>query len=184
MVKYYTKQKSKKTPATEEERQFLDDAIETAVTYIRDWKRHEVREIIKNPIIDELPVYIPVDDQSFIIGYHQVRWNRDLWELLDRKSEKTYFFRNKLTAVAFSLCYHAKKYQLAEDINRYEEVLIRLNNKQKHYLTLRKRTKLDTWKEEFYSIQLQTTEYKIKAIRQRLEKSLLEAKYLKIWNLP
>lgn len=185
MAKSHTSKKHKKSSASADELTAVKTAVESTVKYVKDWKRNQLWEIVKFPVLDNIPVYLPVQNDAFIIGFHQVRRCEDnLWELYDRKYENTYFFRSKLTAIIFSLCLHKGKDSLANSIIADEELIIRLNNKQKHIAQLLKRNKNDAWKDEFYKIKQQTLAYKVQDARFRLEKSLTEAKYLKIWDMP
>lgn len=162
----------------------VEQAVKEVVKHVKRWTRKELEVLLNtNNSRVKIPIIVPLDDHCYLIGNYACCFKDDCWSLIYRNNDKELQFQNKSSALFYAICQQTSRYQLAEQILKYDNDILRLKFKAELYRNryyLAKKNKRSGHSSEVYSCRYNETVSKIGHARVLLEKSLKSAKYFNL----
>lgn len=183
MAKSSTKRKYKIKPVPEQVEQ-LEHSIKQAVQYINDWQRKELLSIAINKQPGSLPVCVPIKKDAYLVGSFGLKRTGRLWEVTSPSNDKVLHFSRRLSGLVYLLCLQTNYGKLAREILQHDNKVVQLlENIElfKHGLE-KSRRKQDWWRYDHFTNLLSNAEFRLEDAKNQLEKSIVLAKYFKIWD--
>lgn len=186
MAAPHTRRKSKiKYLATPAETQHAENAVDSVVKYVADWKLREIELMISSTGKNQLPVCLPVRARGYVVGKQVIRQSPgNTWDLIERNCDVTHTFNSKITAMAYSLCDQRGQSKLAKTIFEHDVEIAKYQQKLEHFqqsLTAARKKK-DYWRVDLFLIMSESVEFQLEEAKFQLQKSLKLTKYFKIWE--
>jgi hypothetical protein len=184
MAKFFTKRKHKTKFISEKISAEVKEKINGAVDYVQKWHQDELFNLILHPDPNKLPICVPMGKNSYLIGKYLVKEYKNSWIVFNWNTRKKLLFSQRLVAVIYALCIQTKHIQLSEDIQKIDRDFLRILQRleQLSYSLNCARRKKNWWKVDHLTNQVVETDYKLKHIKKQLEKTIVLAKYFKIWE--
>jgi hypothetical protein len=183
MAKSSTKRKYRVKAALEQVEQ-IEKRIDQAVQYIGDWQRRELISIALNKQPKSLPICIPIKKDTFVVGQYGLKRTGKLWEVTSSTSEKILYFSRRLTGLVYLLCLQTNHFKLAKEILQYDNKILLLTEEVEifRHSIERARRKKDWWRYDLFINLVTHVEFQLEDTKNQLEKSIVLAKYFKIWD--
>ena len=163
----------------------VEHAVKEVVKHVKRWTRKELETLLASSIIskEKIPIIVQLDDQCYLIGDYACSLINDHWHLIYRNSDKELEFQNKNSAIFYAICQQTNRYQLAEQILKYDNDILRLRQKANIYRTRyiqAGKGKQKSSYSDIYSCRYHESMAKMSHARVLLEKSLKMAKYFNL----
>lgn len=181
MAKSSTKRKYKIKPTQVRQ---LKQGIDQTVQYVNDWQRRELLAMALTKKAQTLPVCIPFDNNTYIVGQYGLERDNDLWLVTSSQDQQQTYFSTKLTALIYLICLQTGRHDLADTINKQDNSMINLAQELSSYKRGQKQAerKKDWWRFDYFNNLASNTEIKLSEAKNQLEKTIVLAKYFKIWE--
>jgi len=162
----------------------VEQAVDEAVRRVKHWTRKELEILLNRKNSQEkIPIIVQIDKHCFLVGNYACLNKDDHWYLIYRNNDQELQFQEKNSAVFYAICYQTNRYQLAEQILKYDNDILRLKIKADLYRMRYDKsikTKKHTDAGNIYSCRYYETRARILRAQGLLEKSLKLAKYFNL----
>lgn len=175
---YYQEQKMNKAPSS-----IKNDLgkliVDIALTKVDVWAKKEL-DYIRHAI--DYPACIPLTGNSWIIGKYNIKNLEEHKNLcaIDRKI--IHVFYSKKASILYAVFEKMRKYELSDALLEKDKTLARIYDDLKFYEHKIKLHKADSFKAQLYESRYTEARQKFKHALKELEKSLTDAKYIKVWD--
>lgn len=158
-----------------------DELINYAADFIREWTQGELTSLADTK---KIPVCWPLKSGGFKIGNDRIIPETKKWRRFDRNNEPKQLFSQKLSAIFYSLLKQTGYDSLAQRIEIFDRDMLRLENDIYNFEYCLKISfkEHNDFNITVYSSRLNNAKLQIKSARERLQKTLETAKYLKVWD--
>lgn len=176
-----TKRKSNKKSAQRE----LVQASNQVVNYIQSWTQKQTKEISVNTT--QFPVCMPIGKNRWQVGKFTVeRVSEFCWRVYNVTGDLVHEFTLKQAAVLYSALTHIKRTHTADQILSLDKILGQLEADAAIYNRMLRSAerKKDSDAIDLYNARYSKIQGRIDQARNDLQKSLNQAKYIKIWDKP
>ena len=165
-------------------KQTVEQAVEHLVHKVRSWTLNELVNILKNPNTNKKNLIIALGPNAYILGKDSIKINHTHCLVLDRNSEKEYYFVNKVAAFAYAICNNFRRYELAEELRNYDLLIDKhsIEVDRFKYRLVKARKNKNSHAIDLYSSRLKEAETRLHVNKFLLEKTLISAKYLNFRN--
>ena len=176
MAKSSTRKKFVKKP-----KQTIPKEVVAATDYIKQWTRNELGKLQQNR---DTSVCIPVKN-GYKIGLYNLRVSSNkTCEVFDYNNESVHVFKDKVSAVLYTIYTIKKRYWIAEDILRLDQEII------KNYmdvLSMRRclegsRTRKDYVSVDITEARLNIAEARLAIATEKMQSIHRTAKLAKVWE--
>lgn len=157
----------------------IEQAVKQAVKKIRRWTKQELGFLLQQiRPSKQPPIIIPLSDRGYLIGNYAIMIVDNRWHMIYRYSDQELVFETRAAAIMFAVCNQTSRYQLAKQIQHYDENINRLNVKADEYRNrIKQKTNKSHNAKDLYVSRYHETKAQINYNRFLLEKTLKLAKY-------
>lgn len=177
--KYRTK--SKADPALMDQ---LHQGVEAAVDYIQQWQRDRLLDLALKSKPGQTPICVPINKDNFLIGSHALTRRNRNWLVIHAFDQREILFSSRTSALIYLLCLQKRYGKLADDILRQDSLVLKFSSEVdffSHNLSRARNRK--NWDRVDHLVNLQSNaKFKLLDAKKQLEKSIVLAKYFKIWE--
>lgn len=158
-----------------------DEIIDVVANYISDWTQKELIQIADTK---KFPVCWPLKSGGFRIGNEIILPEQHTWRRYDRNHEQKQLFGDKVSAFLYSLLKQMGHLDISHRIEMLDRDLLKLRNDIYNYEYCYKQSlkNKDDFNITVYSSRLNNARLQYKFTKDRLQKSIISAKYLKVWD--
>lgn len=154
--------------------------IDLALREIKTWAKKELNYLRYTL---DYKVVIPVNKKSYLIGNHLILFKDKYSYLLKRDNKLIHNFYNKKAAILYVILERTGKYKFAKELleqdkkvrNYYFDLTFYTNK-------LTKKSKKDFFKKDLFMSRYLESKAQYKQALKDLEKSISNAKYMKVWD--
>ena len=159
------------------EQQVIDELLDY---YLAHWGRHELSGMIKQGEI----VLLPIGPNAYQIGRFRLLHTHRTWEVQDTFNDKTFIFINKHAAVFYCLFEIRKRYHASRQLLEQDSVVKTLDSQSELYRHKYKRAceVQNSFAQDLFLARLSDVAPRLTIAKEQLEKMILSAKYIKIWD--
>lgn len=180
MAVSHTKRKSqnKKRAAV---RAQIETAADLVSGYVKHWTRQEADRLLKT---ESTPLIVPTKTGWKIGRYEIVTQTQGYWTVFDSNKEHPLDFAEKRSAILYCISHQTRRYSLAQDVLLKDQHYAKLNTDYIYYEhCIRRASKRgDMFAVDALRARSDDTKHKLETARNDLQKTLNQAKYIKIWD--
>jgi hypothetical protein len=161
--------------------QQIDKVADLVSGYVKIWAKSEANRLLNT---EQVPLIIPTKT-----GYKVGRFNVELhpgpcWIVTDYHGEKPLHFAEKRAAVLYCIHYQLRKFKQAEDVLLQDRTFAKLHN---DFICYVHSIKMAVKRGDMFAVDVaiarrDETKHKLEVARNDLQKTLNQAKYIKIWD--
>jgi hypothetical protein len=168
----------KKAPVTSQQ---MEKATDIVSGYVKHWAKEEANRLLKT---ENTPIIVPTKTGYKVGKFTLTRQPADYWIVTDINNEHPIAFAEKRAAVLYCINYQLRKFTTAQDILLKDQSFAKLNTDYMYYEhCIRQAVKRgDMFAVDVLKARSIDTKSKLEYARNELEKSLNQAKYIKIWD--
>jgi hypothetical protein len=155
--------------------------VEQAIKHIESWAAQELKFITYKL---KRPICVPIGKNSWLVGHYRITKNKKKLFSVYSGDNLINKFSNKQAAFLFASMDKLQQYELSrrimnsdKDYSRLSEEIFILLAKQKRYIKTSNFLKLSLINAKLSDIKL-----KLLCAKKDLEKNLIRAKYVKVWD--
>lgn len=148
--------------------------------YLTWWTKQEINTLVNQGNL----VILPLENQGLQIAHYQISPARNRWLVKNLRSEKSYLFTEKLSAVFYCLYEHKRRYNQSAELLYQDDLLGKLENDEHIYRHkyIMARKKQDHFAQDLWQARLSETVPRLNFAKDQLQKMIKQAKYIKIWD--
>lgn len=171
-------QNKKKSPISSQE---MERATDIVSGYVKHWAKEEANRLLKT---EETPIIVPTKTGYKVGRFTVTKQPADFWTVTDVNNERPIDFAEKRSAVLYCVTYQLRKFTTAQSILLKDQTFAKLNTDYMYYEhCIRQAVKRgDMFAVDVLRARSADTKSKLDFARIELEKSLNQAKYIKIWD--
>lgn len=157
----------------------LEVAAEIASQYIKEWTQQEARRLLKTQ-----PLIVPTS-WGYQVGRFKVKkLKHGHWIVQTEYNELISTFTGRRSAILYSVLHQIGRYHKAKEILHCDSAVSKLEADLAHYTHSIKRAteRNDYITVDVVSARYYDTQHKLSQAQNDLEKSLNQAKYVKVWE--
>ena len=156
-------------------------AEELMATYLNWWTKQEIHNLVSTGTLVMLP---QGQGQSYIIGKNSLEKLDNYWLVTSTQSDVKLLFKEKMSAVFYCLYEHKRMYHASREIWQQDDILRKLDNDQSLYRHKYKIAceKQNSFAQDLWQARLSDVTPRFQDARERLQKMINRAKYIKIWD--
>ena len=157
----------------------LEVAADIASQYIKEWAQQEARKLLKTQ-----PLIVPAS-WGYQVGRFKVsRLRSGQWSVQNEYNELINNFTSRRSAILYSVLYQIGRFAASKEILQCDQTVGKLEADMAHYAHSIKRAteRNDYVTVDVVSARYYDTQHKLSQARNDLEKSLNQAKYVKVWE--
>lgn len=149
--------------------------------YVKHWAKAEATRLLNT---ENVPLIIPTQT-----GYKVGRFAVNLqtgpaWIVTDHHGEKPLYFAEKRAAVLYCIHHQMRKFKQAEDVLHQDQTFAKLHN---DFICYEHSIKKAVKRGDMFAVDVAVarrdeTKHKLELARNDLQKTLNQAKYIKIWD--
>lgn len=153
--------------------------IDLAVKHIKHWAKKEINYI---RYALDYPLIIPVSEKKLVIAGHVILLDLQHNNIVYKDSKLIHNFVSKKAAILFCVFEKLNNFQKANEILHLDKKVGTLYDDLSLFKTKLSESKIDNFKRELYLARYNDTKLKFYTYKRELEKSINNAKYMKIWD--
>lgn len=159
----------------------LETAAELVTGYVKEWTRQEADRLLKT---ENTPLIVPTKTGWKIGRFEIVSKPQGYWTVLDHNKENPHDFSEKRSAILYSISIQTRRFNLARDIVIKDGYYAKLNTDHIYYEhCIRRAVKRgDMFTADSLRARSDDTKHKLEVAKNDLQKTLNQAKYIKIWD--
>lgn len=178
MVASRTRKKSK-IKATPDQLATAEAAVNIASEFVKLWIKEESKKILSYD-----PVIIPTKTGYRVGKFNVAMIATQHWQVTDQFNEHPLSFSEKRSAVLYCILYQLNRYNKAQDVLQLDQAYSKLYTDFVYYEhCIRKALKRsDMFTVDVTVARRDETKHKLEIAKNDLQKTLSQAKYIKIWD--
>ncbi len=180
MAVSHTKRKSqnKKKAVTSSQVEKVADLV---TGYVKHWTRQEADRLLKT---ENTPLIVPTKTGWKIGRYEIITQSQGYWTVVDANKENPIDFAEKRSAILYCISHQTRRYSLAHDVLLKDQQYAKLNTDFIYYeYCIRRALKRgDMFSVDSLRARSDDTKHKLELAKNDLQKTLNQAKYIKIWD--
>jgi hypothetical protein len=171
-------QNKKKKPVTAQQVNTVTDLV---TGYVKHWAKEEAQRLLHT---EKVPIIVPTKTGYKVGKFTLTKQPADYWVVTDINGERPIDFAEKQSAVLYCISYQLNKFTTAHDILTKDQAFAKLNTDYMYYEhCIRQAVKRqDMFTVDMLRARSHDTKCKLDYARNELQKSLNQAKYIKIWD--
>jgi len=154
--------------------------VNLAVREIKGWAKKELNYL---RYALNVPVVIPVNDQHFVIDEYTIFIKDDHNHIVKKEGKLIHNFINKKAAIIYIVLEKTRNYFIAYELIERDKIAGKMYNELMLYTSkLTNRKPYDTFQKELWISRYLESKAQYSQAKRELEKSISNAKYMKIWD--
>ena len=174
---HITKKQAKKTARRLAEQQVAEEVV---YAYVDWWATKEIQRLVNHGTL----VIVPQGNTGYRIGHLVATKENSHWLVTNERDTEKQFFSNKFSAVFYCLFECKKMYRKSADLLMQDQIVSRLENDSlflKHKYKIAQETK-NSFALDLCVARLSDVTPRLKYAQEELQKMIISAKYIKIWD--
>lgn len=159
----------------------LETAADLVTDYVKQWTRQEANRLLKT---ENTPLIVPTKTGWKIGRYEIITQSQGYWTVVDGNKEHPLDFAEKRSALLYCISHQTRRYSLAQDVLLKDQQYAKLNTDYTYYeYCIRRALKRnDMFSVDALRARSDDTKHKLELAKNDLQKTLNQAKYIKIWD--
>lgn len=153
--------------------------IDVAVKQIKTWAKKELN-LLKFAL--DYPLIIPINQTKFIIDTFTISVESKNCVIVTKDNKLIHNFYSKKAAIFYCIFEKLCHYNLAFDVLNRDKKVAQVHDDLQFYSTKLTSKKYDSFKKELYYLRYLDSKIKMQTYQRDLEKTITNAKYMKIWE--
>jgi len=153
--------------------------VDLAIKKVQVWAKNELN-YIRNAI--DYPACVPMTGNSWIIGKFLIKQISEHKILCVMDKKVVHVFYSKKACILYAVFEKMRKYNRSKTLLDQDKKLARIYDDLIFYEEKIKQYKTDNFKLQLYQSRYTESRQKFNHARRELEKSLADAKYIKVWD--
>jgi hypothetical protein len=159
----------------------LETAADLVSGYIKHWTRQEADRLLKT---ENTPLIVPTKTGWKVGRYEIITQSQGYWTVVDSNKENPLDFAEKRSAILYCISHQTRRYSLAHDVLLKDQQYAKLYTDHIYYEHCIRRAlkRNDMFTVDALRARSDDTKHKLELAKNDLQKTLNQAKYIKIWD--
>lgn len=150
---------------------------------VRDIKRWAKKEVNYLRYALNIPVLIPVNNQLYIVNEYTIQIENDTNHIVRKEGQFIHNFLNKKAAILYVVLEKTKNYTSSNELLQRDKIAAKMHSEIQFYTKkLTNNLTKDTFKKELWISRYLESKVQYNQAKRELEKTISNAKYMKIWD--
>lgn len=154
--------------------------IDLVIKDIKGWAKKEINYL---RYALNIPVLIPINNQLYVVSNYTIQIFDDTNHIVKKDGKLIHNFLNKKAAILYVVLEKTRNFQLATELLERDKIAAKMHSEITFYTKkISIRTSEDNFKKELWIARYLESRAQYKIARRELEKTISNAKYMKIWD--
>jgi hypothetical protein len=154
--------------------------VDLAIKEIRGWAKKELNYL---RYALNIPVVIPVNNQHYVIDEYTIYITDDYNHIVKKEGKLIHNFFNKKAAIIYIVLEKTRNYSMAQELTERDKIAGKMFNEFMFYSSkLTSGRPQDTFQKELWISRYLESKAQYSQSKRELEKTISNAKYMKIWD--